>query len=238
MQASDEKISLIFLKVKKQKVSPFNFRFLTLKEQKTCTRVSAPGHTKLFLAPPLCQCCRRHCTLGVTDLWQATSALLGLVREPAQAPHASQCSSLVSVTMEILLLTGQNISCFCLLLCKTKGTATWKGGESPPGTRSLWHVEGKSIRLSICCCTKAEFWEPEGTSALLLVFLVPFLPKQLFYQALPTEIWKEPSLSTSQYTFHMIQTVLKVVREIFSPKLAKLSKCSKSAAGTRLSQRK
>lgn len=107
--------------------------------------MSAPDHTKLFLAPLLYQCCRRHCTQEVTDLWQATSALLGLVREPAQVPHASQCSILLSVIMQILFLTGQNISCFCSL-CKIKGTATWE--ENPLYDR-IFVARGGKIHQAI-----------------------------------------------------------------------------------------
>lgn len=129
MQASDEKISLIFLIVKKTKSQSFQLQVFNSERTKNVYEcVCTWHHTKLFLAPLHCQCCRRHCTRGVTDPWQATSALLGLVRELAQAPHASQCSILVVLSWRYLLLTGQNISCFCLL-CKIKGSM---GGKRIP----------------------------------------------------------------------------------------------------------
>lgn len=135
---------------------------------------------KTFLSTTSLSVLQKTFTRGVTDLWQATSALLGLVREPAQAPHASQFSILVSVIMEILLLTGQNISCFCLL-CKIKGTAPWEGGEPPPWQDlcSTWRENPSGYQFTAAQKLGSQNLKGHQTYSLS-VFLVLFLLKQLF----------------------------------------------------------
>lgn len=153
--------------------------------------MSAPDHTELFVAPLFLALQK---TL-VSDLRQATPALLGLVREPAQGPHASLCCMLAGVMMGGIFSWHWDTTWFCLSYT-IKGTVAW---EELLRKRICSTLPENPSR--VCICWVSSIWRDVRLTHYLYSYsiLIKALIKASDLLSGPsTEMWNEPSLSPSQ----------------------------------------